>query len=152
MAVQVAGRARPRLGLGIALQAHVGMRPSEMPGVTTDDLTFPEDGGYHQGEGVVVIGLGLKTGTKAKRPQAVPLRLPKDATFVHLLRHLRGITPTGQRLFPYPMEVYRRELKEIQMGYGLETGWTPHSPRAGYASEASALGVPFEMIRETGRT
>ena len=135
----------------MALQAHVGLRPSEMLGLTTDDLTFPEDGGYHQDEGALVIGLGLKTGTKAKRAQAVSLRYPKDAVFIHLLRHLRSITPPGQRLFPYSLEVYRRELAEIQKGFGLDTRWTPHSPRAGYASEASALGVPFEVIRETGR-
>ena len=70
----------------------------------------------------------------------IPQGFPKDATFIHLLRHLRSITSPGERLFPYSLEVYRRELKEIQMGFGLETGWTPHSPRAGYASEASALG------------
>eukprot|EP00959_Pyramimonas_sp_CCMP1952_P271467 5675008-Pyramimonas_sp.AAC.1 len=104
MAVQIASRGRPRLGAGVALQAHVGLRPSEMLGLTVDDLTFPEDGGYHQSEGALVIGLGLKTGTKAKRAQAVALRLPKDAVFFRILRHLRSITPAGQRLFPYPME------------------------------------------------
>ncbi|CAK0858846.1 unnamed protein product, partial [Prorocentrum cordatum] len=151
IAAQMASRSRPRLGAGVALQAHIGLRPSEMLSLTTDDLTFPEDGGYHQDEGALVIGLGLKTGTTAQRAQAASLRFPKDAVFIHLLRHLRSITPPGHRLFPYPLEVYRRELAEIQRGFGIDARWTPHSPRAGYASEASALGVPFEVIGETVR-
>ena len=34
---------------------------------------------------------------------------------------------------------------------GLEIGWTPHSPRSGFASELTAAGVPFVEIRERGR-
>ena len=33
MAVQMASRSRPRLGAGVALQAHIGLRPSEMLGL-----------------------------------------------------------------------------------------------------------------------
>ena len=34
---------------------------------------------------------------------------------------------------------------------GLDVGWTPHSGRAGFASDCRAEGRPFEEIREAGR-
>ena len=34
---------------------------------------------------------------------------------------------------------------------GVEAGWTPHSPRAGYATDAIARDVPFSEVKETGR-
>ena len=33
----------------------------------------------------------------------------------------------------------------------MDFGWTPHSPRAGFASEAIQDGVPFQEIKEAGR-
>ena len=34
---------------------------------------------------------------------------------------------------------------------GRNVGWTPHSPRAGFASESRALGFSFLEVREIGR-
>ena len=33
----------------------------------------------------------------------------------------------------------------------MDFGWTPHSPRAGFASEAIQDGVPFQEVKEAGR-
>ena len=33
----------------------------------------------------------------------------------------------------------------------MTVGWTPHSARAGFASEAIARGTPFNEVREQGR-
>ena len=32
-----------------------------------------------------------------------------------------------------------------------DTGWTPHGPRAGFATELSAMGVPKAEIMDEGR-
>eukprot|EP00959_Pyramimonas_sp_CCMP1952_P434859 9105523-Pyramimonas_sp.AAC.1 len=42
-----------------------------MLGVEADDVTLPEDWGYPGGYGPVVIDLGIRAMTKAKRPQSV---------------------------------------------------------------------------------
>ena len=97
------------------------------------------------------ICLGLRTGAKAKRPQVVILRSHTHRPLIRLLRFLRAATRPGDKLIPYSISGYRSELRLIESELGVTVGWTPHSPRAGYASESKAGGVPFEEIREGGR-
>ena len=42
-------------------------------------------------------------------------------------------------------------LNKYERKLGLEIGWTPHSPRSGFASELIAAGVSFTEVRERGR-
>ena len=72
-----------RLGVGMLLQQHLGLRPSEMLGLTPEDITLPEVMRRAMNSNCAMIGLGLRTGTKAKRPQAVLLR---DEVLLSLLR------------------------------------------------------------------
>ena len=60
-------------------------------------------------------------------------------------------TPKEKLLFPYALSTYRRLLLRFQSRLGLDVGWTPHSPRAGYATESTAARVPFDVIRNTMR-
>ena len=151
MCVQLCVRGVPRLGVGVVLQGKVGMRPSEMLGIVTSDLIFPEEAGYVRGQGPLVIGLGIKANTKAKRPQSNSILESAGPVLVGTLRLLKARTAPGGRLFPYTLEKYRKLLTSVQTECKTQMGWTPHSPRAGFASEASAWGMSFEQIRENGR-
>ena len=122
-----------------------------MLGIEPDDITLPEDWGYPRGAGPVVVGLGIRAMTKAKRPQSVSFLEENERGLAEGLRLLRLATPAGARLFPVSLACYRTLIKDVQAQYSLDVGWGPHSPRAGFASESAALGVPFETIRETGR-
>ncbi|CAK0868950.1 unnamed protein product [Prorocentrum cordatum] len=128
MCIHFCARGVPRLGFGIVIQGKFGMRPSEMLGVEADDITLPEDWGYPGGSGPVVIGLGIRAMTKAKRPQSVSFQEELE-----------------------PGLAYRTLIKTVQASFNLDVGWGPHSPRAEFASESTALGIPFETIREMGR-
>ena len=68
-----------------------------------------------------------------------------------VLRALKRLTPPGLLLFPISYSSYRLLIKAGEEALGLAAGFTPHSPRAGFASDSRAEGWSFEEIRETGR-
>ena len=59
--------------------------------------------------------------------------------------------PAGSPIFPYALARYRALLKQTEQSLHLSVGWGPHSPRAGWATESRAEGLPFSEIREGGR-
>ena len=139
-----------RLGVGLALQVAAGLRPSEMLAAEPEHLTFPEDSGKDFSSGPDTLALGPRTGTKVKRPQ-VAMIMTDEIRLRRVLRLLRSLTPRGCRLFPYSIQVYRNLLRRLELKLGLQIGWTPHSGRAGFATEMRAAGTPFGEIRERGR-
>jgi hypothetical protein len=53
---------------------------------------------------------------------------------------------------PYSYESYRRLLLKLLSRLGLSAiGWSPHSPRSGFASESISAGESFIDVREAGR-
>ena len=46
---------------------------------------------------------------------------------------------------------YRRVLKKVESLLGIAAGYTPHSPRAGFASESFRDGMDVVAIKEQGR-
>eukprot|EP00959_Pyramimonas_sp_CCMP1952_P081951 1712044-Pyramimonas_sp.AAC.1 len=98
----------------------------------------------------VSIALCPKVDTKSKRPQVARL-WKADKDIVELLRVARRYTPPGLQVFPYSLATYRRILKQIEGLLGLQVGWGPHSPRAGWASDSRAEGMSFLEVREAGR-
>ena len=135
----------PRLALGIIIQRLLGLRPSELLAVQCRDVQLPSAGA---GEPVAIVGLGIRGGTKAKRSQAVVMR---DLLGIGLLRYMCAEAESEQAIVGYTYEQYRRLLAKVERSLGLELGWTPHSPRSGFASELWSSGVPFSDIRERGR-
>eukprot|EP00959_Pyramimonas_sp_CCMP1952_P065331 1363748-Pyramimonas_sp.AAC.1 len=105
-------RGHPRLGLGVVLQCHTGLRPSELLGVCQGDVVFASDVGGGEGGAEVRIALCLKIGTKSRRPQVARL-WKADEDIVELLRVARKCTPPGLQLFPYSLATYRTILKQI---------------------------------------
>ena len=139
-----------RLGVGCVLQAHTGLRPGELLAIVPRDILFPEDQGRHLKDMPASIALGTKKGTKVKRPQFVLLDHRLEL-IVALLRIIVRMTPAHMRLFPYSQSLYRKVLARVQSDLGLQLGWTPHSPRAGFASDSRTEGWTFEEVREAGR-
>ena len=146
IAAHFASFGMPRLGIGLLLQRELGLRPREMLSLATHDISLPEHS-LASAE-YMTIALGSRSGTKAKRAQAVICR---QRILVGLYRYLHAVTYSGDRLVPYSYEQYRRALKRAEQIWGISVGYTPHSPRAGFASEAFAEGMSFSDIKEAGR-
>ena len=139
-----------RLGIGVILQTETGLRPSELLRLRPEDFLFPEEEGSNLRVRPLRIGLGIRGGTKVKRAQFVLLD-KRCWRLVRVLRVLKLSTPQGLLVFPESYSTFRLLLRRVEAQLGLSVGWTPHSGRAGYASDSRAEGVPFEEVREQGR-
>lgn len=148
MACHIAALTHAKLAGGMLIQQDLGLRPSEMLGLQANDISLPEQQTGASGRARAIIGLGMRSGTKAGREQAVVLR---DPVLLGLLRWLVATADETGRLVPYSYENYRRILAKAEAAAGLSVGWTPHSPRAGYASDGVAQGKSFVDLREGGR-
>ena len=150
VAVQMYGLNFGRLGAGVVVQQSKGLRPTEMLSLRAKDVLLPEESLSNVVTGTV-LNLGAKSGTKAKRSQAVVIDGFHPATI--LLRRVKALCfSEDQLLFPYSLNKYGQVLKKVLKATQLESvSWTPHSPRAGFASEERARGRSFTDIREDGR-
>ena len=148
LACHMAARGHARIGAGLIVQEALGLRPSELLALTDTDLMLPEDRAqaFHM---PALLALGTKAGTKAKRQQSVVLSAPKK---VALLRWLRANTASGEKLIGYSYDAYRKLLDRVATENGLgDVGYTPHSPRSGFASDCIAAGFGYTRTRELGR-
>ena len=142
-----------RLGIALLLQQNQGHRPGETLQLFPDHCILPPEVQHNiqPGARYIILNLGVRKGTKAKRPQSTILREDRAPKIFRLLLLLLSITPSGTPLFPYTVETFRKTLKIIEKKFGISFGYTPHSGRAGFASEAKAEGWSFVEIREQGR-
>ncbi|CAK0800419.1 unnamed protein product [Prorocentrum cordatum] len=140
----------PRLGVGLLLQVDRGLRPSEVLQLRAKDISLPSSRGGPDLQPNWVINLGAKAGTKAKRMQFAII-LERGGMLEDLLHRVVLGTPPEGLLFPYPLVDYRHRLRQFEATLGLDIHWTPHSARAGYASDSVARGIPFQEIKEAGR-
>ena len=147
LAAHLCAAGHAKLGFGLLLQQNLGLRPSEMLNVHPGDVSITDSRG--DAPATATVALGVRSGTKAKRAQAVTLR---DPFLVGLMRWAVSQGQAGEPIVPYTYENYRRLLNKTCLALHLEQiGWTPHSPRAGFASEAIASGADFVAVREAGR-
>ncbi len=137
---------RPRLGIGIALQQRTGLRPSELLALLPEHVLKPEFGG-----GRYIFRLGADVGTKVKREQVAYFTPATDPELATVFCRLLDITPVGSSLFPYSYHEYLQGMHGITSSLGLNLHITPHSPRAGFASERVALGDSPDLVRSEGR-
>ena len=144
----MAARGHARMGAGVILQEALGLRPSELLNMAWADVMLPEE----RAEALhkpAVLGLGVKSGTKAKRAQTVILAAPRK---VALLRWLKAYTGERDKLIGYSYSSYRLLLQRVSNETGLgDVGFTPHSPRSGFASDCIAAGLGYTRTRELGR-
>ena len=81
-AIHMAALGALRLGAGLLVQQHLGLRPSEMLSLERRDISLPPGNDVTMASAVTVIGLGFRTCTKAKRAQTVVLRDPMVTSLV----------------------------------------------------------------------
>jgi hypothetical protein len=83
----------------------------------------------------------------------VVIRRHEDPIAVKMIEALYRSTPPGSKLVGINGYQACRGLlnKACQIARLSHVGFTPHSPRAGWASEKRLAGVSFEEIRERGR-
>ena len=139
---------QPRIGATLIIQYVQCLRPSEAINLFSDHYLLPEEFPPLEGRGVLF--LGPRGGTKAGRPQH---SLIDDPLVLFLLRHFRRTIPKGQRLCTMrSLTAYSEWIARAAFFFGLAfVGWTPHSPRAGRASDLTLANHPFWAIRELGR-
>ena len=150
IAIHLVAMGYKRLAAGLLLQVHTGLRPSEMLGILPEHLLFSEDQGAPAADLPLVIALGVRFGTKVQRTQVAILR-QENSELIKILRACKAATSEGFYLFPHTLTQYRSLLRTVERKLGLNVGWSPHGPRAGFASDARLAGWAFEEIREAGR-
>ena len=141
----------PRLGVGMVLQRARGLRPREMLELLPEHFSLPPGERDLKVDTYIVVNLGVKQGTKLKRPQSTVLRFKQFPILFRLILALLLCTPPGQKVFPYSYAQYLTALKRFQTKLKIKANWTPHSPRAGFASESVAQGIPSLEVKEQGR-
>ena len=138
-----------RAGGLLVLQCCTGLRPGELLNLVREDIV-PGRPGVNRGNGV--IALGRKHGTKAGRAQFVVVHSSEDQTALTLLSAFAATTKPGQKLSNLDYQrfknIFDRTLKDMGL---VDLGYTPHSPRAGWATQLRLSGVPFQEIQERGR-
>ena len=138
----------PRAAGVLYLQFMHGLRPGEAFGLTPMALVLPEESRSTMGKGVII--LGMKKGTKAGRQQTV---LVDDPLSLALLRAFRQTVASSDLLSDIRSltglsSLMRRAVLDRNLPM---PGWTPHSGRAGYATDAYLRGVTLARIAEICR-
>ena len=150
LAIHFVVRGWPRLALGMLVQIATGLRPNEMLQLLSDHVILPEEQDVISAVPTIMLVLGVRQGTKTRRMQMSTLPAGTHP-LPEILANCKRATPPGMYMFPYTLSDYRLRLKEVQAHLGIDLGYTPHSPRAGFATEARLQGMSFEEIRENGR-
>ena len=90
---------------------------------------------------------------QVKRPQCCILRLPEDSDIIAFLRVAQALTPIRVPIVPYALDRFRRLLRlaTSKIDSNIDIDFTPHSFRAGFATEARARGVPIHEVKDEGR-
>ena len=148
LACYIAADGRPRVGAGMVLQRELGLRPGEVVGLYPEDVVLPETLAAGSGFVRAIVSLGTRKSTKAKRVQSVVVRNP---LIIGLLRWMVHVCVRDSSLMGCSYDTYRKLLLSAQKKSGLDSGYTPHSPRAGFATESIAEGIDFVSVREAGR-
>ena len=141
---------RPREGMGVIVQQRLGLRPSELLQLRARDISFevPVDGSAP----FSLVRLGREArGTKVKREQFAILRSDAHEDIFETWRALVCSLNPDDFIVPCKYHAYARLISQTVRGLGLDIRWTPHSPRAGFATDAVAAGRPIASIQEEGR-
>jgi hypothetical protein len=149
MAWWLAVNGHARVGGLLILQWAGAMRPSEVISLSVDDITVST---LPSSVGSIIIKFAAKLRTKVNRPQFIILRPSHAPIAIHIVKAFLSSTRAGCRLTSLSSTAqYGRYMKQAMVGLKVPELWTPHSPRAGWASDSILRGIPFTEIREHGR-
>ena len=71
----------------------------------------------------------------------MPLFERSELELTYAPRALKRATPPEFMLFPISYSHYRFLIQRAEAALGLQAHFTPHSPRAGWASDSAAEGL-----------
>ena len=128
------------------MQILTGLRPGELLQLRREHVLLPTSKVSR-----FLFRLGAKRGTKLKREQATWLDKDRDVAVSTILHRWLEATSSGTLLVDCSYDDYRRQLQSVSKQLGLPFVFTPHSPRAGFASEAISLGEDPNSVRLRGR-
>ena len=146
IAINLCKQGYPRLGAGLLVQILTGLRPGELLQLRREHVLLPTSKVSR-----FLFRLGAKRGTKLKREQATWLDKDRDVAVSTILHRWLEATSSGTLLVDCSYDDYRRQLQSVSKQLGLPFVFTPHSPRAGFASEAISLGEDPNSVRLRGR-
>jgi integrase len=149
MAWWLAVNGHARVGGLLILQWAGAMRPSEVISLSVDDITVSS---LPSSMGSIIIKFAAKLRTKVHRPQIIILRPSHAPIAIHVVKAFLSSTRAGCRLTSLSSTAqYGRYMKQAMIGLKVPELWTPHSPRAGWASDSTLRGISFTEIQEHGR-
>ena len=129
------------------VQRELGLRPGEVTSLYPDDVSLPEHLATGDGACRAIISLGTPKGAKAKMIQSVVCRNP---VILGVLRWLCKSCKPNTTLMGCSYDTYRKLIRSAQVQARLEAGYTPHSPRTGFAMESIAESMGGFPFRECG--
>jgi len=111
---------------------------------------LPEDAPVFAGARKLFVALGpTPWGTKVNRRQVVSTA---DPFAIAAARALVKHAPAARRVCTWSYETHRRRLQKACKALGFEDlVFTPHSMRAGGATQMLMDGFPFDSIQQAGR-
>ena len=137
IASKMAAEREHRLGVS-------GLRPSEMLGLREHDIIRPSEFVPRY-----VLRLGTNVGTKVGREQTAFFDPEQDPVLAMLLFRLLRATPEQGQLAACSYDHYRRVLARHSACLGVR--YSPHSCRAGFATEAIIKGEAPTLVQRRGR-
>ncbi|CAE7791178.1 unnamed protein product [Symbiodinium sp. CCMP2592] len=144
IASKMAAEREHRLGVCMLLQQATGLRPSEMLGLREHDIIRPSEFVPRY-----VLRLGTNVGTKVGREQTAFFDPDQDPVLAMLLFRLLRSTPEQGQLAACGYDHYRRVLARHSACLGVR--YSPHSCRAGFATEAIIKGEAPTLVQRRGR-
>ena len=144
IASKMAAGREHRLGVCMLLQQATGLRPSEMLGLREHDIIRPSEFVPRY-----VLRLGTNVGTKVGREQTAFFDPEQDPVLAMLLFRLLRSTPEQGQLAACGYDHYRRVLARHSACLGVL--YSPHSCRAGFATEAIIKGEAPTLVQRRGR-
>ena len=145
-AADLASKGVARMGAAHVVQTETGLRPSELLGLKSSHMRRPSSA-----KGNIVLRLGAHVSTTAKREQFIIVSPERQQYAWKLLGMLGDICEPEEYLFPYSYWEYRHYLALVDNSLGVNLGITPHSGRAGFATESVLAEVPLPEIQAAGR-
>ena len=155
-AVWLSYMGQPRLGIMVLVQWSRGLRPNEMLRLRGNDCQISQLRGSKESPvPPFVLNLGVKTGTKVGRPQAVIVPFKSEGEECNIawqgLHTLSLATAPGELMAGnINLAKYNKLLKQFCEHFHINA-FTPHGLRAGWASTMMLKGVERSVIKSVGR-
>lgn len=150
IAVRLAAMSFATTGSALILGQILLLRPSELLALQIGDVTLPEHAPVFVGERKLFVNLGRTPwGTKVNRRQVVST---SDPVAIEAARALVAAAGPDGRLCNFSYATFRTRLQKACQELGLtDLAFTPHSMRAGGATQLLMEGFACEKIQAAGR-